>query len=168
MKKRRRSSGPSNSWSFTRYKSYPRSAESYRKRYAFPHRKSSLSNLHRRLNLLHRLHRHLLSPRLAVVQDLLHLDRVRLEVRPLLAKGCERVDDMVCHVRLALHAPERPAPAARGYVGHFRRAVLLMVRENQAYLRPPRVVFSDLQGIGHRSEERRVGKECRSRWSPYH
>ena len=22
--------------------------------------------------------------------------------------------------------------------------------------------------IGHRSEERRVGKECRSRWSPYH
>src|SRR5256885_3172866 len=23
-------------------------------------------------------------------------------------------------------------------------------------------------GHGHRSEERRVGKECRSRWSPYH
>ena len=23
-------------------------------------------------------------------------------------------------------------------------------------------------GIIHRSEERRVGKECRSRWSPYH
>ena len=22
--------------------------------------------------------------------------------------------------------------------------------------------------FGHRSEERRVGKECRSRWSPYH
>ena len=22
--------------------------------------------------------------------------------------------------------------------------------------------------IDHRSEERRVGKECRSRWSPYH
>jgi len=26
--------------------------------------------------------------------------------------------------------------------------------------------FTDL--TGHRSEERRVGKECRSRWSPYH
>ena len=26
------------------------------------------------------------------------------------------------------------------------------------------IVFSD----GNRSEERRVGKECRSRWSPYH
>src|SRR5687768_18340495 len=24
------------------------------------------------------------------------------------------------------------------------------------------------EGVGHRSEERRVGKECRSRWSPYH
>src|SRR3712207_8014540 len=23
-------------------------------------------------------------------------------------------------------------------------------------------------GAAHRSEERRVGKECRSRWSPYH
>ena len=23
-------------------------------------------------------------------------------------------------------------------------------------------------GVGARSEERRVGKECRSRWSPYH
>ena len=23
-------------------------------------------------------------------------------------------------------------------------------------------------GVGSRSEERRVGKECRSRWSPYH
>ena len=23
-------------------------------------------------------------------------------------------------------------------------------------------------GYGSRSEERRVGKECRSRWSPYH
>ena len=29
------------------------------------------------------------------------------------------------------------------------------------------VVLLDLPG-GSRSEERRVGKECRSRWSPYH
>src|SRR3712207_9172217 len=26
----------------------------------------------------------------------------------------------------------------------------------------------ELQEIAERSEERRVGKECRSRWSPYH
>ena len=25
-----------------------------------------------------------------------------------------------------------------------------------------------LGAVRHRSEERRVGKECRSRWSPYH
>ena len=31
-------------------------------------------------------------------------------------------------------------------------------------------VLSGLFGVGggFRSEERRVGKECRSRWSPYH
>ena len=26
----------------------------------------------------------------------------------------------------------------------------------------------DVIRVGERSEERRVGKECRSRWSPYH
>jgi len=26
----------------------------------------------------------------------------------------------------------------------------------------------NVQALGLRSEERRVGKECRSRWSPYH
>src|SRR5438270_10900827 len=30
------------------------------------------------------------------------------------------------------------------------------------------IVFDKLTHIGLRSEERRVGKECRSRWSPYH
>jgi len=29
------------------------------------------------------------------------------------------------------------------------------------------ITFADT-GTGSRSEERRVGKECRSRWSPYH
>ena len=33
------------------------------------------------------------------------------------------------------------------------------------------VIMQDMAGLwtdGRRSEERRVGKECRSRWSPYH
>ena len=30
------------------------------------------------------------------------------------------------------------------------------------------VGFLGPNGAGKRSEERRVGKECRSRWSPYH
>ena len=29
------------------------------------------------------------------------------------------------------------------------------------------MIFTDFHEL-HRSEERRVGKECRSRWSPYH
>ena len=28
--------------------------------------------------------------------------------------------------------------------------------------------FRENQAVEERSEERRVGKECRSRWSPYH
>ena len=32
---------------------------------------------------------------------------------------------------------------------------------------PEAVAFALLAGL-NRSEERRVGKECRSRWSPYH
>ena len=34
------------------------------------------------------------------------------------------------------------------------------------YLALPTV--EDMKQYGFRSEERRVGKECRSRWSPYH
>ena len=32
----------------------------------------------------------------------------------------------------------------------------------------PLVVFLNVEPFAERSEERRVGKECRSRWSPYH
>src|SRR2546430_7546493 len=35
-------------------------------------------------------------------------------------------------------------------------------------VRTLRARISFLRGITTRSEERRVGKECRSRWSPYH
>ena len=30
------------------------------------------------------------------------------------------------------------------------------------------IIISNHYGMLYRSEERRVGKECRSRWSPYH
>ena len=32
----------------------------------------------------------------------------------------------------------------------------------------PDVVENEIRKMEERSEERRVGKECRSRWSPYH
>ena len=31
-----------------------------------------------------------------------------------------------------------------------------------------KILFSIENSVSSRSEERRVGKECRSRWSPYH
>ena len=33
---------------------------------------------------------------------------------------------------------------------------------------PTLCYLKEVNAIGARSEERRVGKECRSRWSPYH
>src|SRR2546427_10465207 len=39
------------------------------------------------------------------------------------------------------------------------RFVLHLLRTDQ---------FELIHALGFRSEERRVGKECRSRWSPYH
>ena len=33
---------------------------------------------------------------------------------------------------------------------------------------PDRTADETISGVHRRSEERRVGKECRSRWSPYH
>src|SRR5215203_6340658 len=41
-------------------------------------------------------------------------------------------------------------------------------RTAQAEGVPPGVVLGDAGYGVERSEERRVGKECRSRWSPYH
>ena len=52
-----------------------------------------------------------------------------------------------------------------------------MTDEEIAELQPDYIVLDEFhrcgaemwgQGVQKRSEERRVGKECRSRWSPYH
>ena len=41
-------------------------------------------------------------------------------------------------------------------------------RNMEAYLRKMAIDGYIIQVDAERSEERRVGKECRSRWSPYH
>ena len=51
------------------------------------------------------------------------------------------------------------------FSARFRRAVSA-TRESLAGRLD--TVFQGLKQIDERSEERRVGKECRSRWSPYH
>ena len=56
----------------------------------------------------------------------------------------------------------------------LEKAILAMaVKEGEAIdklarLREAICIFTDLTKKEARSEERRVGKECRSRWSPYH
>ena len=39
---------------------------------------------------------------------------------------------------------------------------------NAPLLSDDKISLQEATGKIHRSEERRVGKECRSRWSPYH
>ena len=47
--------------------------------------------------------------------------------------------------------------------------VLERMREGADSVRLEDIVFEGYGGcLAERSEERRVGKECRSRWSPYH
>src|ERR1039457_3133765 len=61
-----------------------------------------------------------------------------------------------------------PLPALLGTLGCAGLAALGLRR---AYLGTVRFYHGETGGkaaVKKRSEERRVGKECRSRWSPYH
>ena len=48
-----------------------------------------------------------------------------------------------------------------------QQAVVEVCNRTEYSSLPPAQIVADLADHG-RSEERRVGKECRSRWSPYH
>src|SRR3712207_9238286 len=61
--------------------------------------------------------------------------------------------------------PLRGAEAA--VVEHVPRTVPLSVTVTEAKGLTPTLELAERLS-GHRSEERRVGNECRSRWSPYH
>ena len=49
-------------------------------------------------------------------------------------------------------------------------AIKLILPKSSNQLKDKAMTTISIQDTGHgyRSEERRVGKECRSRWSPYH
>src|SRR6266496_6801551 len=66
------------------------------------------------------------------------------------------------HDALPIYGHARPARDLRGLwpPHHARRAVRGAVARDRE--------GPGLAGHDRRSEERRVGKECRSRWSPYH
>src|SRR3712207_6858083 len=52
-----------------------------------------------------------------------------------------------------------------GFHSYFVCAVIVILLSSALVENP---AFSQAAKKGPRSEERRVGKECRSRWSPYH
>src|SRR2546426_8298114 len=61
------------------------------------------------------------------------------------------------NLRYAGHAPQALALAAQVPGGAYYAKWIIAVDDDV-----------DPSNINQRSEERRVGKECRSRWSPYH
>src|ERR1017187_6977429 len=91
----------------------------------------------------------------------------RLIVKDLLVVACQRLKDVAaCNELLSSLAPYSSNPDAHRIVaeydareGNFDQAVA------SARLA---VEVAGVQRAARRSEERRVGKECRSRWSPYH
>ena len=56
-----------------------------------------------------------------------------------------------------------------GFLEKFKQG---LAKTKQVFTKTLKSIFSgrslDDSTINERSEERRVGKECRSRWSPYH
>ena len=76
-----------------------------------------------------------------------------------------------------MFADEKPDPRSRNLhedvsrediVSAFRVAMIGHFRSHipGTNINESTLLASDY--LNHRSEERRVGKECRSRWSPYH
>ena len=53
-------------------------------------------------------------------------------------------------------------------IGDFYSACMDEAAIEKAGMKPIEPFFRQIASIKDRSEERRVGKECRSRWSPYH
>jgi len=58
--------------------------------------------------------------------------------------------------------------AVLGGAGSFSELMRLLDRESADVALAPAALPDGTVFILLRSEERRVGKECRSRWSPYH
>ena len=69
---------------------------------------------------------------------------------------------------VAIQAPSRGRVVGAWIVQGLLAAAFLAAGGAKLAGVPMMVQIFDQIGMGQRSEERRVGKECRSRWSPYH
>src|SRR5574341_2678089 len=79
---------------------------------------------------------------------------------------------IISKIDLSFRSRQAPADSLSRYAKPLMLAyVLLFVVSGIATLPEYGLNWDEGNGdvfIGERSEERRVGKECRSRWSPYH
>src|SRR5256886_13664849 len=86
---------------------------------------------------------------------------------PVLEAGVRRygldAGDAAANVRAVIEAQMLATARHAGWMGE--RVVAIHATGGAAQNRAILQVMADVHG---RSEERRVGKECRSRWSPYH
>src|SRR5579885_3773659 len=114
--------------------------------------------------------RHLADEGYLVVEDV--FDPVR-DLQPLIAE----YDDVLDGIATALHAEGVIGSAYRD-LSFYDRLVQVYAESGRNFIRHFDISLPQ-SGIRHdtpvhlgpavfRSEERRVGKECRSRWSPYH
>ena len=83
------------------------------------------------------------------------------DIRSLLFPGCPA--DVVCG------GVDLSGDELGDIIGFHQEGVMvfLLLRQQEGLVCFPFFVYIGNEGAG-RSEERRVGKECRSRWSPYH
>ena len=76
------------------------------------------------------------------------------------------IQQNVVHIRHALDEQLARFDAQGQQQAHQRKLQRMAIPLPQQ--RQEEAVGDEEQDVSPRSEERRVGKECRSRWSPYH
>src|SRR2546422_4609983 len=95
------------------------------------------------------------------------VDRRRQRIPPLHRDDQRRCGGHYGRLRWVLERGRRPTQTCRDRAERLvERVLVLGGRQRVAF----RIVHErmDVHAVIPRSEERRVGKECRSRWSPYH
>ncbi len=72
--------------------------------------------------------------------------------------------------QLPVYQPGRPIEEVARELGMPAREIIKLASNENPNGPSPAALRAMEQALRqlHRSEERRVGKECRSRWSPYH
>src|SRR5688572_24555317 len=82
-------------------------------------------------------------------------------------KHATRTFGSICVVKADVQTVSIVVPC-RNEASHIEAYALSVLTQQVGSLKVELIVADGRSNDGTRSEERRVGKECRSRWSPYH